>query len=108
MILTSNLAWLHYYVLLIPMSLYLIRPAQENDGRAAAPLWKRLAAMGALLLLSTTAGSLVQDDTAYATIVNAAAVMMTALMFLELWAKRSARLPRYAGLGQNLPRHRVA
>jgi hypothetical protein len=36
MLLSSPLVWLHYYVLLLPLSVYVIRPAREPAGAASS------------------------------------------------------------------------
>jgi hypothetical protein len=51
MLLGSRLVWIHYYVLLIPLSLYLLRPVTEATGHRFGPV----AAGLALLLLSPAA-----------------------------------------------------
>lgn len=86
MLLSSNLVWLHYYVLLIPMSLYLMRPLGDNDQQPSHS-YRRVLAIVALLMLS--AGTIVHDVFYYAVMINSATSLMLALTFYEIWCQRN-------------------
>jgi hypothetical protein len=88
MILASNLAWLHYYVLLIPMSLYLLRPIADVGVPRRFDGVSRILALAALLLLSTSVGSLVRNMVYFSITINVAAVGTVLLLLLDVWHER--------------------
>jgi hypothetical protein len=61
MLLSSNLVWFHYYVLLIPTILYLIRPSARNRSRTSVEVLSGGLALMALLLLSAVFNLLSQS-----------------------------------------------
>ena len=51
-LLTAQLAWIHYFLLAIPLALYLLRPRPEKAERGTA-LLRRVAALGATLCVGS-------------------------------------------------------
>jgi hypothetical protein len=93
MLLTSNLAWLHYYILMIPLALYLLRPPADGAG---LPPW-RLAgiasgAMG-LVMLSSPAQALAGRALNVAVLVNGATLILLVAALDDFRRERGARLP---------------
>ncbi len=90
MLLSSPLAWVHYYVLLIPLSLYVIQPAPE--GEAPSPLngvVAKLLAFAPLLMLSGVAQhNLGGTPQLLAADFNCAAVLTLALAMLRIRQQR--------------------
>ncbi len=88
MLLSANLIWLHYYVLLIPTCLYLIRPVTGTRSRTSAEVVTAGLALVALLMLSTF-GEHVGGRALYqAVLTDCAGIVMVALGLREMWVGR--------------------
>jgi hypothetical protein len=84
MLMSSRLAWLHYYVLLIPLELYLIRPLAPSDRPQRRLVVSIFAAIGFCLFSSAmwrVIASMVQASIAF----NAATALMFILALCETW-----------------------
>jgi hypothetical protein len=86
MLLASRLVWIHYYVLLIPLSLYLLRPTPEAPGRQFGPI----AAGVALLLLSPAAQAIPHTPLYTAVNANIATLLLFAAGLHAWWTMRLA------------------
>lgn len=89
-LLSANLAWLHYFILLIPLAVYLLRPAESGpSGNSGLRTAVQLATAAALLLFSTPAEFILNDMTLQsAACGSASAIIMLAALY-ELWQVRS-------------------
>jgi len=63
-VLTAKLAWLHYFVLVIPLALYLLRPVASQRADALRPWLRALAALSIMGLAFEWARPLLGLDTA--------------------------------------------
>jgi hypothetical protein len=84
MLMSSRVAWLHYYVLLIPLELYLIRPLACGDRPQRRLVVSIFAAIGFCLLSSVTEDVLtnaLQESMA----INTATALMFILALCEMW-----------------------
>lgn len=90
MLLSSPLAWVHYYVLLIPLSLYVIQPAPDGE---ASPLSDgiiaKLLAFVPLLMLSVLA-EYYMNGIALSVDFNCATVLTLALAMLQIRRQRGS------------------
>ncbi len=84
MLMSSHLAWLHYYVLLIPLELYLIRPPALSD-RPQQRLIVSIFAATSFCLLSSVGQYLCADPLQASIAVNAATALMLILTLCETW-----------------------
>jgi hypothetical protein len=85
MLLSSRLAWMHYYVLLAPVILYLIRPSQDDDHDSDHGSLRRVLALAALAVFSpAVTDGILTSQVWEATSLNAAALTMVALSLGEL------------------------
>ncbi len=97
MLLSSPLAWVHYFVLLIPLCLYVIRPERETEG-AAPPLWDGIAlkilAFLPLLMLSVFIQYVLSGNPrALSADFNCAAVLTLLLALVHLRRQRASLPP---------------
>jgi hypothetical protein len=92
MLLSSPLAWVHYFVLLIPLSLYVIQSVtnQEDAAFAGGLLAKLLAFLPLLLLSVLVQFNLGGSPRALASAFNFAAVLTVALAMLQIRRQRLA------------------
>ncbi len=93
MLLSANLVWIHYYVLVIPTAIYLLRPAAADESQ-----WlRRCLTLAALLLLSSAADDMVTTTFDQSIMMNTALLLVTALTMGQLWReRRRARDPAAA------------
>jgi hypothetical protein len=97
MLLGSQLVWIHYYVLLIPLSLYLLRPTGDTGWFHVGPL----AAGLALLLLSPAAQS--RTGLFGAVTANIAIALLFSAGLVSWWAIRTgARAAHRSGRSATL------
>jgi hypothetical protein len=93
-LLSSKLVWLHYYVLLIPPLLFLLRPTPAGGTWSRSDTWRTAGASCALALLSRLAFSSTERSqnpaVAQAMSANLAAMLLTALVLYDVWQRRSA------------------
>ena len=106
-LLSSPLAWIHYYVLLIPLSLYIIRPAPDGAAPPFADgIVTKLLAFLPLLMLSDLA-EYYMNGVALSVDFNCAAVLTLALALLRIRHERGSmsamRAPAAAGSKQPKP-----
>ena len=81
---SSNLTWLHYYVLLIPLALFMIRPIQGNIQQKLPSAFLRMASFIALLCFTPII--MHGNDPFYQCIlINLATVILIALTFFDIW-----------------------
>lgn len=106
MLLSSNLAWLHYYVLLIPLALYLIRPVPDADPARSRRVMGAGAAVASLLLLSSFAHAVAQDAQAVAVLVTLATLILLAATMDDLWLQRASSTASTAPRPRRGPRPR--
>jgi hypothetical protein len=87
-VLSSRLAWLHYYVLVLPLWLYLIRPTSEGQSPTTPDMIRKGLAMIAFLFCSrwtyAMGGTAIQRDV----MLNAGVALMVMLALYELWLLR--------------------
>jgi hypothetical protein len=83
MLLTSQLAWLHYYALLIPIALYLLRPDADVASWSIATC--------AMALLTETAQHL-SSAVGEAVLANAATLLLFGAALRTTWSIRRARV----------------
>ncbi len=84
MLMCSRLAWLHYYILLIPLGLYLIRPLGRGDRPRQRLVVSIFGAIAFFLLSSamwSEMASMLQASIAF----NAATALMFILALCETW-----------------------
>jgi hypothetical protein len=88
MVLSSNLVWLHYYVLLIPVWIYQLRPrnADDSSGGIAAPLG--VLSTIPLFLLTSMVGAVVTANGPYSVLVNVGGLMAVCLMMYDVRTSR--------------------
>jgi hypothetical protein len=86
MLVSARLAWMHYFVLVLPLAVYLLRPAALTDARSrwAARIGAVVLAGAALLSLSTVMLVIATQPWARAVWCNAAVVVMLLLALREL------------------------
>ncbi len=106
MLLSSPLAWVHYYVLLIPLSLYVIQPAPDGEATAfpEGVIAKSLAFVP-LLMLSVLAEYLM-NGVALSVDFNCATVLTLALALLQIRRQRlsMSATPAPAATGAKHPK----
>lgn len=106
MLLASPLAWVHYFVLLIPLSLYAIRPAPDGEATAfpEGVIAKSLAFVP-LLMLSILAEYLM-NGVALSVDFNCATVLTLALALLQIRRQRlsMSATPAPAATGAKHPK----
>jgi hypothetical protein len=90
MLLSSPLAWLHYYLLLLPLSLYLIRPTPVGSAPASPKVENlRWLAFVPLLMFSSVIESMMQHSAlAESIMVNGATILTSALALAQIWRRR--------------------
>jgi hypothetical protein len=89
MLLAGRLAWLHYYTLLMPLAVYLLRPDPDAEARFARGI-ARLVAIAGLVLLSGPV-ELASGDAFHESIaVNAATILLVGAGLHDLWLQRRA------------------
>jgi glycosyl transferase family 87 len=89
MLLAGRLAWLHYYTLLMPLAVYLLRPdphAEAGPVRGIA----RLVAIAGLVLLSGPVEIASGDAFHESIAVNAATLLLAGAGLHDLWLQRRA------------------
>src|SRR5262245_32722080 len=89
MLLAGRLAWLHYYTLLLPLAVYLLRPdptAEAGPVRGIA----RLVAIAGLVLLSGPVELASGDAFHESIVVNAATLLLAGAGLHDLWLQRRA------------------
>jgi hypothetical protein len=84
MLMSSRLAWLHYYVLLIPLELYLIRPLALGD-RPSRRLVVSIFAAICFCLLSSAMWQVFTNMLQASIAVTAATALMFILALCEMW-----------------------
>lgn len=89
-LLSAQLAWLHYFVLTIPLALYLLRPG-DREASSSQPFFRTLAllavAMIALEAIISIFG-LNEGDPGSATLVCGGAVILFVLALVDCWQFR--------------------
>jgi hypothetical protein len=90
MLLGSRLVWLHYYVLLIPLVIYLLRPRPDSQTHVDLSSG---AALIALLLFAPALQSLLTNPAHAALAANLAALIMFAASVRAWWHVRRSPLP---------------
>ena len=86
MLLSAGLAWLHYYVLLIPLIIFMIRPIREKNNGEKNFMAIRLLAFIVTLLFTTISSSMVGYIALRQSILfNIATVLLLVITFYELW-----------------------
>jgi hypothetical protein len=89
MLLSSGLVWLHYYLLLIPLWLYVARPRAEDDPSASGQMMIGTVAVLVLLMLSELSEFLTRNTPAIESLIlNAAAGLLVALALRDMWFQR--------------------
>jgi len=90
MLLSSNLAWLHYYILLIPLVIFLLRP---DEGKILYRPLMQMAVQGgaaaALLLFSTVTPYVLWNTFSQAVAFSIATALLMVGTMYELWRIRS-------------------
>ena len=84
MLMSSRLAWLHYYVMLIPLEMYLIRPSAVGD-RPQRRLVVTIFAAISFCLLSSAARAMLTDTLYQSIAVNTATALLFILALCETW-----------------------
>jgi hypothetical protein len=84
MLMSSRLAWLHYYVMLIPLEMYLIRPPAVGD-RPQRRLVVILLAAISFCLLSSAARAMLTDTLRQSIAVNTATALLFILALCDTW-----------------------
>ena len=107
MLLASNLVWLHYYVLLIPLALFLLRPVPERAPDRTRRLACGGAAVASLVLFSSAAQYLAAGAGPAATLANVATLLLFGAGLDELWRLRRARAASDAGTAARRPGSRA-
>ena len=103
MLMSSRLAWLHYYVLLIPLELYLIRPPASGDRPERRLVVTILAAID-FCLLSSVAQAVVANALRASIAINTATALMFILALCEMWWQ--AELNQARGIGEQVESNR--
>lgn len=85
MLLSSGLVWVHYYVLLIPVSLFLLRPMAGTTG-AVSSLETRAAAASLFMFLPGLHGML-PTPTHSAVVINLATILLYAVCLI-IWRRQ--------------------
>jgi hypothetical protein len=80
MVLSSNLVWLHYYTLVLPLMLYLLGPATEPVGGRRRTRFAREIAVVALLLFSPLIDPFLGDALGTSVALNAATLLLVAVV----------------------------
>jgi hypothetical protein len=78
MVLSSNLVWLHYYTLLLPLMLYLLGPATDPASGAGRTRFARGAAVVSLLLFSPLIDPFLGDALGTSVALNVATLLLVA------------------------------
>ena len=89
MLLSSNLVWLHYYILLIPLVIYLLRPQAESQRRSYRRAAIQLVVIAALLFFSTAMEFILNNMLYQAVAFNIATLLIVLSAFYELWSGRA-------------------
>ena len=88
-LLSGNLAWLHYYILLIPLVIYLLRPGSDENRRPHfMQTAVQLATIAALLLFSTAMPEILNNALSQAVAVNIGTALLMLSALYELWSFR--------------------
>jgi hypothetical protein len=90
LLMSSRLAWLHYYVLLIPLELYLIRPLGRDDRPRQRFVVSVFAAI-CFCLLSSVMPHVVASALQASVAVNTATVLLFILALYETWSGATRR-----------------
>jgi hypothetical protein len=92
MLISARLAWMHYFVLILPLAIHLLRPSLLTGGRLpwAGRLVAVVLASAALLSLCTVMLLIAPTPAARAVWCNAAVLVMLLLGLRELWPSRRA------------------
>jgi hypothetical protein len=92
MLLSSPLAWVHYYVLLIPLSLYVIQPAPDGEAPPLSDgiIMKLLAFIPLLMLSDLVQYNLSGIPWVLSADFNCAAVLTLALALLKIRRQRGS------------------
>ncbi len=107
MLLSSPLAWLHYYVLLIPLSLYVMpRISATKEPPRSDGVMTGLVPFVPLLMFSALTESMMRGNAVgVAVVVNSATILTVALAFFKIQRERAsvgaARLPAASGRRQS-------
>jgi hypothetical protein len=96
MLMSSRLAWLHYYILLIPLELYLLRPPASGDRPDRRLVVTIFAAIG-FCLLSLLTLNLVADALQASIAVNTATALLFILALCEMWWQAEPDQARNSG-----------
>ena len=95
MLLAAQLVWIHYYVLLLPLALFLCRPTGGHWGRPFGVRWKL--ATGSCFCLSQFVYVVVGNPATESVVLNSAALVMLVLALAELRASASMYRPPVLG-----------
>jgi hypothetical protein len=91
-VLGARLTWLHYYFLMLPLLVYVLRPLPQQM-RPVAALVHRLSGVIVLLAMSNLVVVAVYSTTAHAWVLSAGATMLLALGLWDLLPTASPTLP---------------
>lgn len=89
-LLSSNLVWLHYYVLAIPLLLYLMSPLQPCQFQSSPRLFARFFAMICLLLFSDLAFILFNSPFLASIITNTSLIIIVSFSFHNIYLQRTS------------------
>lgn len=106
MLLASRLVWLHYFLLLVPLVLLLMRPVEPAEDFKPRRYAGIAAGVVALLLLSPVAQSLAGDPLRVALFANLATIILVAAALDDLWRARRARAEALAAQSTPPPKRR--
>jgi hypothetical protein len=94
MLLSSGLAWLHYYVLLVPVIVFVIRPTAQGD-RTGRRRYAQIASIAPIVLLTTLPGFIFRSGPVGQCVkVTTATLALAGLAFYELWYVRRLAPPK--------------
>ena len=92
MLLSAGLAWAHYYVLLIPLIIFMIRPLDENNNEDKKLMAVRFIAFTVILLFTSVCSSMVGYTAFHQSILfNTATVLLLIITLYELWYQRTKK-----------------
>jgi hypothetical protein len=81
---SGGLIWIHYYILLIPLALFMIRPFQKSDQQSLLQQFMRAASI--IALLHFTPIFLFSPTLLYQCLMfNIATLMLIAFAFNDIW-----------------------
>ena len=87
MLVSAGLTWLHYYILLIPLVLFMIRPLSEHDQQSLPLKVLRISPI-VVLLIFTQVFMRGTDPIHLCIAINAATLALIGLAFCDIWFQR--------------------